>query len=68
MNGDAGWRKSSYSGNNGGDCVEVGRAPARVVVRDTKDRAAGPTLAFSADAWQTFTAQLKQRATVLQVR
>jgi hypothetical protein len=20
----AGWRKSSYSGNNGGDCVEVG--------------------------------------------
>ena len=34
------WRKSSYSGNGGTDCVEVGaRAEAdRVLVRDTKDR------------------------------
>ena len=25
----AGWRKSTYSGNNGGNCVEVGNAPWR---------------------------------------
>ena len=30
------WRKSSYSGNNGGDCVEVGTAQV-VAVRDSKD-------------------------------
>ena len=32
------WRKSSYSGNNGGDCVEVGHRETGVLVRDTKDR------------------------------
>ena len=31
------WRKSSYSGDNGGECVEVGAAGA-VLVRDTTDR------------------------------
>ena len=29
------WRKSSYSGDQG-NCVEVGNAPAAVLVRDTK--------------------------------
>jgi hypothetical protein len=60
----AGWRKSSYSGNNGDDCVEVSNTSRRVVVRDTKDRTAGPTLAFAPNAWKTFTTQLKRRATV----
>ena len=32
------WRKSSYSGNNGGDCVEVGHQDTDVAVRDTKNR------------------------------
>jgi hypothetical protein len=32
------WRKSSYSGSNGGECVEVGAHEGRVLVRDTKDR------------------------------
>jgi hypothetical protein len=35
------WRKSTYSGNNGGQCVEVGNAVSGVVVRDTADRAGG---------------------------
>jgi hypothetical protein len=37
---DATWRKSSYSGGNGGGCVEVGAQShaSRVLVRDTKDR------------------------------
>jgi Domain of unknown function (DUF397) len=53
------WRKSSYSGGNGGGCVEAGIADAgRVLVRDTTNRDDG-TLAFTAEAWQTFTSSLK---------
>ena len=54
------WRKSSYSGANGGSCVEVADAARVVLVRDTKDRD-GPTLAFSAEAWRAFAEQLKRR-------
>jgi hypothetical protein len=33
------WRKSSFSGNGGGNCVEVGQAAdGAILVRDTKDR------------------------------
>ena len=55
---DMSWRKSSYSGNGGGDCVEVGNA-GRVVVRDTKDRT-GPVLRFTPDAWRRFAGQVKR--------
>ena len=41
-----GWRKSSRSSGNGGNCVEVGQANRDVAVRDTKDRQ-GPVLAFT---------------------
>jgi hypothetical protein len=51
------WRKSSYSGANGGQCVEVASA-GDVAVRDTADRD-GITLAFSAEAWQQFTRHLR---------
>jgi Domain of unknown function (DUF397) len=51
------WRKSSYSGANGGDCVEVAAAEG-VAVRDTTDRE-GVTLEFSAEAWQQFTLRLR---------
>jgi hypothetical protein len=51
------WRKSSYSGSNGGNCVEVGNGDG-VLVRDTTDRDGG-TLAFTADAWASFTASLR---------
>jgi Domain of unknown function (DUF397) len=45
---DATWRKSGYSGGNGGGCVEVGvqEQAVRVLVRDTKDRQ-GPVLRFT---------------------
>jgi hypothetical protein len=46
------WRKSSYSGDNGGACVEVASANA-VLVRDTTDRG-GPVITFTADAWRAF--------------
>ncbi|MEU0219242.1 DUF397 domain-containing protein [Streptomyces sp. NPDC006265] len=39
--GDALWRRSSYSGNTGGDCVEVADLEARVAVRDSKNPEVG---------------------------
>ncbi|RQX00060.1 DUF397 domain-containing protein [Micromonospora inaquosa] len=51
---DAQWRKSTRSGSNGGDCVEVAdNLPGLVAVRDSKDPA-GPALAFSPAAWANF--------------
>ncbi len=55
---DLSWRKSSYSSNGGGECVEVGTGTATVAVRDTTDRQ-GATLRFTTAAWATFTAALK---------
>jgi hypothetical protein len=48
------WRKSSRSGGNGGDCVEVADNLADIVaVRDTKDRDGG-TLLFPRTQWAAF--------------
>lgn len=55
---DAKWRKSSYSGGNGGNCVEVGTLTGHVFVRDTTDRD-GVAMRVPSDAWHQFTAQLK---------
>ncbi len=53
------WRRSSYSGANGGTCVEVGAmAGSAVAVRDSKDPD-GPRLAFSPAEWQAFTHQVR---------
>jgi hypothetical protein len=53
------WRKSSYSGGNGGACVEVARnLPGAVAVRDSKDPD-GPRLAFAPEEWTAFTAGVK---------
>ncbi|MFC5748381.1 DUF397 domain-containing protein [Actinomadura rugatobispora] len=40
------WRKSSYTGSNGGNCVEVAGLPGVVAVRDSKDPD-GPVLLVS---------------------
>ena len=56
----ADWRKSSYSGTNGGNCVEVARnLPDVVAVRDSKDPA-GPVLVLTPADWEAFTAGLKK--------
>jgi hypothetical protein len=48
------WHKSTRSGGNGGDCVEVaGNLPGIVAVRDTKDRDGG-TLVFGPAEWRAF--------------
>jgi hypothetical protein len=51
------WRKSTHSGSNGSDCVEVGGSPA-VLVRDTKNRS-GAILSFGPDQWRRFTTAIK---------
>ncbi len=51
------WRKSSYSGANGAQCVEVASADA-VLVRDSRDPV-GPHLAFGREAWESFAAKVK---------
>ena len=51
---NARWRKSSYSGSTGGDCLEVADGfPGAVPVRDSKNPT-GPTLLIHTDAWQPF--------------
>jgi hypothetical protein len=52
-----GWRKSSYSGGNGGSCVEVGKDGV-ILVRDTTDRD-GAMLSIDADAWKAFLGTLR---------
>jgi Domain of unknown function (DUF397) len=56
------WRKSSYSGSNGGNCVEVAALPGNsLAVRDSKEPA-GPVLTFSRAEWRSFTTALKTGA------
>ncbi|HEV2375976.1 MAG TPA: DUF397 domain-containing protein [Streptosporangiaceae bacterium] len=53
------WRKATYSGNNGGGCVEIAHPhPALIAVRDSKDPD-GPELAFPVADWAEFTRQVK---------
>lgn len=47
------WFKSSYSGTEGGECVEVAAGTAVVHVRDSK-AVAGPVVTVSRDAWAEF--------------
>lgn len=47
------WRKSSYSSEEGGECVEVATRPARVHVRDSKDTTR-TALAVEPTAWAAF--------------
>ncbi|WP_320775808.1 DUF397 domain-containing protein [Streptomyces sp. CRN 30] len=49
------WFKSSYSGSQGDDCIEVAesQSPAIVHVRDSKARQ-GSQLAVSPGAWTDF--------------
>ncbi|WDZ82635.1 DUF397 domain-containing protein [Micromonospora cathayae] len=56
---DAKWRKSTRSGSNGGDCVEVAtNLPDIVAVRDSKDPA-GPALTFISGSWASFTRSIR---------
>ncbi|MFJ9620313.1 DUF397 domain-containing protein [Streptomyces sp. NPDC101181] len=47
------WFKSSYSSDQGGDCVEIAAHPAAVHVRDSKVTD-GPVLTVGPTAWSAF--------------
>jgi hypothetical protein len=56
----AAWRKSSYSNQDGGECVEVSDDFAAVVpVRDSK-APHGPALVFPAIGWTFFVSAIKR--------
>ncbi|NSC23122.1 DUF397 domain-containing protein [Streptomyces albus subsp. chlorinus] len=53
-----GWRKSSYSGNESGSCLEVADGHRTTVpVRDSKNPQ-GPALVFRSTAWSAFISAL----------
>ncbi|MBL1081854.1 DUF397 domain-containing protein [Streptomyces actinomycinicus] len=53
------WHKSSYSGGDGGNCLEVTHDfPTLVPVRDSK-APDGPKLVFRAEAWSAFVENLR---------
>jgi hypothetical protein len=54
------WRKSTFSGTTQGNCVELGEAPAAVLIRDSKDRGRGPVLRIAPRDWRRFTSAIKQ--------
>jgi Domain of unknown function (DUF397) len=59
---DVHWRKSSYSGPTGGNCVEAATlAQAGIAVRDSR-RPAGPALVFTAGAWEAFVGRCRSAA------
>ncbi|MFD8385236.1 DUF397 domain-containing protein [Streptomyces sp. NPDC059679] len=54
------WRKSTYSGSENGDCVEVADGfPGAVPVRDSKDPH-GPALVFESSEWSSFVSAIKR--------
>ena len=54
------WRKSAYSGGNGGQCVEVAsNLPGFVAIRDSKDHE-GLVLVVRRQEWGVFIRGLKK--------
>ncbi|MCE7082186.1 DUF397 domain-containing protein [Streptomyces sp. ST2-7A] len=50
------WHRSSYSGPEGGSCVEIMDGhPSAVPVRDSK-KPRGPVLTFTPESWTAFLA------------
>ncbi|TLS41832.1 DUF397 domain-containing protein [Streptomyces montanus] len=53
MSTDLNWIKSSYSGGQGGECVEVAIAPTTIHIRDSKNPAAA-ALMVTPTTWSAF--------------
>lgn len=47
------WFKSSYSGGQGGECLEVALTPATIHIRDSKSPTT-PTLQLAPTTWTAF--------------
>lgn len=60
--GNLTWIRSSYSGSQGGNCVEAAADESgRVLIRDTKNRE-GAVLTVPAALWRKFAAEVKAGA------
>ncbi|MER7347682.1 DUF397 domain-containing protein [Streptomyces aurantiacus] len=57
MSTDLNWFKSSYSGSQGGECLEVARSTVAVHIRDSKTPD-GPTVTIERATWTAFLAPL----------
>ncbi|WP_432171293.1 DUF397 domain-containing protein [Streptomyces sp. 1222.5] len=55
------WFKSSYSGGEGGECVEVALEATAVHIRDSKRRPTAPRLTVTPTAWSLFLLGEKER-------
>ncbi|MFB7605346.1 DUF397 domain-containing protein [Streptomyces gardneri] len=55
------WVKSSYSGAEGGECVEVAAAPGTIHIRDSK-RLGGPVVTVTPDVWAGFVGLAARRS------
>ncbi|MGQ4415205.1 DUF397 domain-containing protein [Streptomyces sp. SAS_269] len=55
------WFKSSYSGSEGGACLEVAASPQAIHIRDSKQQPSAdrPTLHLSPATWAAFISSLK---------
>jgi hypothetical protein len=53
------WRKASYSGTNGGNCVEASNDSRYVLVRDSQDKD-GARLATPPASWSAFMRRVKR--------
>ncbi len=53
------WVKSSYSGSQGSECVEVAALPHGMAVRDSKDPD-GPVLRFTSAEWSAFLEKVRR--------
>ncbi len=47
------WRKSSYSGGEQGQCVEIAETPSAIHIRDSKNTG-GPSLTLAHSHFTTF--------------
>ncbi|MFI5996473.1 DUF397 domain-containing protein [Streptomyces sp. NPDC051362] len=62
MSRDLRWFKSSYSGTEGGNCLEVAPCPHTVHVRDSKLGERSPRFAVAGAAWTAFVAYARHGA------
>ncbi|MEU3887948.1 DUF397 domain-containing protein [Streptomyces sp. NPDC029041] len=53
MTTELAWFKSSYSSNDGPDCVEVAISSPSIHIRDSKNKH-GAQLSFTGGAWSEF--------------
>lgn len=54
------WFKSSYSSDQGGQCLEVAPSPRTIHIRDSK-HTDGPTLTVTPHTWTSFLPLARRR-------